>query len=251
VVTSARLRLVTPPRHRATALVGFESVSAALGGAATLVRLGPILALELVLGDGLAVVSEHLGTRPPLDPLPAAALLVEVGAHADPAPELAEAVGGVDGVVGAAVAVDERDRLRLWRWREAHPEAAAAAGAVHKADVTLPAAAMAAFLDQVVPQVQRILPEATVLRYGHLGDGNIHVNVVRPPGVAPSVGDEAVDAVLGLVVDHGGSVSAEHGIGVAKRTWLERQRGTEVVRAMRAVKAALDPDRILNPAVLV
>jgi FAD/FMN-containing dehydrogenase len=154
-------------------------------------------------------------------------------------------------VVDAAVAAGERDRLRLWRWREAHPEAAAALGVVHKADVTVPAPAMARFLHQVVPTVHQSLPGATVLRYGHLGDGNIHVNVVRPPDASPEAGDASIDAVLDLVVASGGSVSAEHGIGVAKRHWLERQRGPEVVAAMRALKLALDPDSILNPAVLV
>jgi FAD/FMN-containing dehydrogenase len=252
IVTAARLRLVRPPRNVATALVGASSLEAALDAAAVLGRLPSILALELVLGDGLALVADHLGTDPPFDVQPAAALLVEAAADHDVTEELAEAVTGLgDAVTGAAVAIDERDRLRLWRWREAHPEAAAALGVVHKADVSIPAPQMAAFLHEVVPAVHRVLAGAPVLRYGHLGDGNIHVNVVRPADVAPSVGDAAVDAVLDLVVAHGGSVSAEHGVGVAKRRWLERQRGRDVVEAMRALKAALDPDRICNPGVML
>jgi FAD/FMN-containing dehydrogenase len=79
-----------------------------------------------------------------------------------------------------------------------------------------------------------------------VGDGNIHVNVV-----GPDPDDDAVDAaVLDLVVDFGGSISAEHGIGVAKRAWLARDRSAEEVAAMRAIKHALDPDRIMNPGVL-
>lgn len=86
-----------------------------------------------------------------------------------------------------------------------------------------------------------------VLRHGHLADGNLHVNVVGP---APE-DDRAVEAVYALVLEHGGSVSAEHGVGVAKRGWLERQRGSAAVVAMRAIKTALDPDMILNPRVLL
>ena len=82
--------------------------------------------------------------------------------------------------------------------------------------------------------------------YGHVGDGNVHVNVLGP---APE--DEAVDdAVLGLVLELGGSVSAEHGIGVAKVDWLVRDRGGAAVAAMRAIKRAWDPAGILNPGVL-
>jgi FAD/FMN-containing dehydrogenase len=154
-------------------------------------------------------------------------------------------LGGL--VVESAVADDAAGRDRLWRWREAHSEAAAALGVVHKADVTVPLSAMAAFVDGVPARVDDVAPGATTLVYGHLGDGNVHVNVVGP---GPE-DDRAIDVVLELVLEHGGSVSAEHGIGVAKRAWLERQRGSAAVAAMRAIKQALDPDGILNPAVLL
>jgi FAD/FMN-containing dehydrogenase len=90
-------------------------------------------------------------------------------------------------------------------------------------------------------------PGATTLLYGHVGDGNIHVNVV-----GPDPDDDAVDdAVLDLVVVLGGAISAEHGIGVAKRAWLAHDRSAEEVAAMRAIKQALDPDGIMNPGVLL
>ena len=92
-----------------------------------------------------------------------------------------------------------------------------------------------------------VAPGSTTLVYGHLADGNLHVNIVGPP---PD-DDRPVDAVLDLVLELGGSVSAEHGIGTAKREWLVRQRGEAAVAAMRAIKAALDPDGILNPRVLL
>ena len=139
------------------------------------------------------------------------------------------------------------DRERLWRWREAHSEAGAPLGVVHKLDVTLPAAELAGFCDEVTERVAAARPGATTLLFGHVGDGNVHVNVVGPPA-----DDEGVDdLVLALVVERGGSISAEHGIGTLKRRWLERDRSPAEVAAMRAVKAALDPDGILNPGVLL
>jgi FAD/FMN-containing dehydrogenase len=83
--------------------------------------------------------------------------------------------------------------------------------------------------------------------YGHLGDGNVHVNVL-----GPEPDDHAVDElVLRLVAAHGGSISAEHGIGVAKRAWLGLTRTKEEIAAMRAIKAALDPAGVLNPGVVL
>jgi FAD/FMN-containing dehydrogenase len=147
---------------------------------------------------------------------------------------------------GAAVAITPADRARLWRWREGHPEAAAALGVVHKADVTLPPSATVGFLDEVPLLVDRCCPGATTLLYGHLGDGNLHVNVV-----GPEANDDApIDAVLDLVLALGGSISAEHGIGTTKVAWLVRQRGAVAVSAMVAVRRALDPDGVLNPGVL-
>ena len=125
-------------------------------------------------------------------------------------------------------------------------EAISALGMPHKLDVALAPGALAAFADEVRARVAALAPGSTVALFGHAADGNLHVNVVGPP---PE--DEAVDdAVLELVVERGGSISAEHGIGTAKRRWLARNRTPEEVAAMRAVKAALDPAGILNPNVL-
>jgi FAD/FMN-containing dehydrogenase len=172
---------------------------------------------------------------------------VEAAGHADPTSALGAAIERHAGRADAAVAVERADRDRLWRWREAHPEAAAALGVVLKFDVTLPTAAMAEFCAAASERLAGGWPGATTLLYGHVGDGNIHVNVV-----GPDPDDEAVDdAVLGLVVELGGSISAEHGIGVAKKAWLARDRSAAEVGAMQAIKRALDPDGILNPGVLL
>jgi FAD/FMN-containing dehydrogenase len=135
----------------------------------------------------------------------------------------------------------------LWAVREHQSEAISLLGVPHKLDVTLPLGSLAAFASEAPAAVTAADPSARVFLFGHLGDGNIHVNVIGP---APD--DDAVDnAVLSLVIAHRGSISAEHGIGRAKREWLERDRGPVAVAAMRAVKDALDPLGLLNPGVLL
>ena len=247
IVTQARLRLVPPAGRVIVVMAGFASVEAAVGALPVVRSLPSLHAVEVMLRDGVERVAAHLGATFPLDPIPSCALLVELAGE-DPTRDvstLADRLGLAD--AATAVAEDARGAQGLWRWREAHPEAAAALGLVHKADVTLPHAAMARFVDEVFPTIDAVAPGAIVFVYGHLADGNLHVNVVGPG----AEDDRPVDAVLELVLALGGSVSAEHGIGVAKRAWLTRQRGEAAVAAMVALKRALDPDGVLNPGVLL
>jgi FAD/FMN-containing dehydrogenase len=145
-----------------------------------------------------------------------------------------------------AVATDSARRRKLWRYREAHTEAISTVGTPHKLDTAVPLPALAEFLDRVPDVVRTVDADATTWLFGHVGDGNVHVNVT---GVAPD--DERVDdAVLRLVAELGGSISAEHGVGTAKRRWVELTRSAADLAMMRAVKRALDPDGILNPNVL-
>jgi FAD/FMN-containing dehydrogenase len=248
VVTRARLRLVADEPQVVVALLALPGVREAVSLAADLRdEVAEVRALELMEGESMRVVASHLGSDPPLAPDAAAFLLVEAAGRGDPTPALAAAIGHYAAFAPVAVGVERAERERLWRWREAHPEAAAALGVVLKFDVTLPAAAITEFCARVSATLASGWPAATTLLYGHVGDGNIHVNVV-----GPDPDDDAVDAaVLDLVVDLGGSISAEHGIGVAKRAWLARDRSAEEVAAMQAIKHALDPDRIMNPGVLL
>jgi FAD/FMN-containing dehydrogenase len=248
IVTATRLRLVPPPGRLVTALVGVRTVEEAVALAAGLRRdVAGLQALEMMTGPSLRLVADFLGSAPPVAPDAGAYLLVEAAGSGDPVPELAAAIEQGAGLIDAAVATERADRARLWRWRGAHSEAGAPLGVVHKLDVTLPAGEMAGFCAEVVERVTAARPGATILLFGHVGDGNVHVNVVGPPA-----DDEGVDdVVLGLVVERGGSISAEHGIGTLKRRWLARDRSAAEVAAMRAVKTALDPDGVLNPGALL
>jgi FAD/FMN-containing dehydrogenase len=248
IVTAARLRLVPPPRHVVTALLGMSTVSDAVALAGGLRRdLAGVQALELMTGPSLRLVADILASRPPVAPEAGAYLMVELGTATDALPALAAAIEQGDGVIDAAVATERADRARLWRWRDAHPEAGARRGIVHKLDVTLPPAELAAFCAAVEAAVVAARPGSTVLLFGHVGDGNVHVNVVGPP----ADDEEIDDVVLGLVVERGGSISGEHGIGTLKRRWLTRNRSAAEIAAMRAVKDGLDPDGVLNPGVLL
>jgi FAD/FMN-containing dehydrogenase len=248
VVTRARLRLLADEPHVVVAVLGLAGVGPAVSLASQLRReVGEVRALEAMEGDSMRMVASHLGADPPVKPAAGAFLLVEAAGRADPTPALADAIAHHAPSAEVAVGVERAERERLWRWREAHPEAAAALGVVLKFDVTLPAAAIAEFCARVSARLGSAWPGATTFLYGHVGDGNIHVNVV-----GPEPDDAAVDdAVLELVVTLGGSISAEHGIGVAKKSWLARDRSTAEVAAMRAIKRVLDPDGIMNPGVLL
>jgi FAD/FMN-containing dehydrogenase len=169
-------------------------------------------------------------------PAAAAVLVDEVAAVLEDCPE----------VLDSAVATDEPTRARLWEGRERHAEAVATIGIPHKLDVAVPLGRLAGYERDVRARVAEVAPASTTVIWGHVGDGNLHVNVVGP---APD--DEAVDAaVLALAAEHGGTIAAEHGIGVAKPRWLTLTRSPSEVAAMRALKSALDPEDLLNPGVL-
>ena len=172
------------------------------------------------------------------------------GAH-DPTAELAEAV--IDGIgdraLDGAVESEPAGRARLWRYREAHTEAINAAGVPVKLDVTLPFGELARFLVAVCGAVAGAAPGARCVLFGHAGDGNVHVNVLGAGSGGRAAAVE--DAVLRLVARLGGSISAEHGIGTAKRPWLHLNRSPVEIDAFRAIKGALDPSGILNPHVLL
>jgi len=247
VVTRARLRLVPRVDARATALLGMASTAAAVELAAKLrERLQSVDAMEAFFEEGMALVCAHTGLSRPFAGPQACYFLVECAAREDPAAELAAALDGAAGVVESAFARDPAQRRALWRYREAHTESINAAGVPHKLDVTLPSARLARFESEVRQRLAAAVPEARPVLFGHVGDGNLHVNVL---GVGPD-DDRADDAVLRLVAELGGSISAEHGVGVAKVPWLHLTRSSADITAMRRIKDALDPQGILNPGVI-
>lgn len=248
IITAARLRLVPAHHERIAVLIGLPTTAAALDVLDVLRRRAEGLeAVEIFFAEGLEVVRAHTGLPAPL-PRPWPVYLV--GACATPtdrSEELFSALAELDlDDAATAVATDRSGRERLWAYRERHTEAVSALGVPHKLDVTLPLARLADFEAEVRAVVASAAPGATLIIWGHVGDGNLHVNVVGP---APD--DEAVDdAVLRLVAAMGGSISAEHGIGRAKTGWLPLVRSPAELEAMAAIKKSLDPASLLNPGVI-
>jgi FAD/FMN-containing dehydrogenase len=248
VITAARVRLVPTSPERVVALLAFASSAAAVEAASLLRRALPDLhALEFFLDSGLDLVSRVSGVpRPFASPHPAY-LLVEVAGMSDLMPAMASALDSLKGVEDVAVATDALRASQFWQYREGHTEAINALGAPHKLDVTLPAQSLARFIDEVPRVVSEADPGATTWLFGHAADGNVHVNIT---GVEPD--DLAVDdRVLVFAAGLGGSISAEHGIGTAKRPWLHLNRSEAEITAFRRIKEALDPAGIMNPNVLL
>jgi FAD/FMN-containing dehydrogenase len=160
---------------------------------------------------------------------------------------LEAALASVPGLADAAVALDPARRRALWRYREGHTEAINTLGAPHKLDTALPIPALAEFVARVPATVAAAAPGARAWLFGHVAEGNVHVNVT---GVAPD-DDRVDDAVFRLAAELGGSISAEHGIGTTKRRWVPLTRSPADIATWRTLKAALDPAGILNPATLL
>ncbi len=188
------------------------------------------------------------GSRGPFASPRAAYVLVEAAANTDPTDALGRAVGDCAGVADVAVATDPGSARTLWRYREGHTEAINLLGAPLKLDVSLPARGLGPFIHEVPALVARLVPGASVWMFGHAGDGNVHVNVTGLPAAAA---EPVTAAVFELVAAAHGSISAEHGIGTAKRRYLHLVRTETEIDTYRAIKRALDPNRILNPHVLI
>jgi FAD/FMN-containing dehydrogenase len=246
ILTRVCVRLVATPPHRATALLAVPDVEEAVSLAGRLQRQlsSSLEALEVLFADGLDMVCGHSGLSQPFARPAACYLVVECASSDDPVDALA-AAAGTDAVLDAAVATDRPARARLWAYRELLPEALSARGVPVKLDVTVPLRRLPGFVDALPDVVATVAADAEAVTFGHLAEGNLHVNVLG--GGEPAAVE---DAVLGAVVKAGGSVSAEHGVGVAKRRWVRFTRGEVDRSVMWAVKQAFDPAGLLNPGVL-
>ncbi len=249
VITRVRLQLVLPSARRVTAMIGLVDLAQGVRIVASLRGQLPSLeAAEYVSEAAMNIVCEHAGVSPPVTGDHGGYLLLECGASSDPTDAFAAALDGISGLGDSvAVATTAESRARLWGYREGISDAIGAIGIPHKLDVSVPLERLAAFERAVIAKVGVACPAAQVVNFGHVADGNLHINIVA----GPSPDDVSLDdAVLELVAEHRGSVSAEHGIGRAKVKALPLTRSTEEITAMRSIKRALDPTWMLNPGVL-
>ena len=258
IVTAASLRLFPNPRARATAFVGLQSPERALELLALArERLGgEITSFELIGRMAYDITVKHGFARAPLSGPHAWCVLMEASSQVREGLDAAFA-GALEaaferGIVeDAAIAASLDQRQELWKLRDSIPEAQIREGGSIKHDVSVAVGDVPKLIDEATRAVEAFQLGARVVAFGHLGDGNIHFNVSQPVGADKTAFlarwdamNEVVHAVVGRL---GGSFSAEHGIGRLKRQLLARTKDPATLAVMRAIKAALDPNGIMNP----
>ncbi|MBR1160232.1 MULTISPECIES: FAD-binding oxidoreductase [Bradyrhizobium] len=258
IITAATLKLFPRPRAVETAYVGLKSPAAALkllsisrdqaAGALTSFELLADVAVDFSIRHGIDI-------RDPLTSKHPWYVLMELSSSRDDARDTLEAIlaqGMEDGIVDdAVIAANLSQRQAFWKLRDEMSAAQKPEGGSIKHDISVPVAAVPAFIEEANAAVVKLIPGSRPVPFGHLGDGNIHYNVSQP------VGANAADflarwhdvnaVVFEIVLRMGGSISAEHGIGVLKRDELPDVKDKVAIELMRQVKAMLDPLGIMNP----
>lgn len=263
VITAAVLRLVPRPRSIETAFVGVPSPRAAL----ELLKLaeersaGGVTSFELMLRDGVdAVVKYDAASRNPLAEPHPWYVLVELSSQATVG--LRESMEDIlttgaerELVRDATIAESVEQGKAFWRIRELFGEMQRHVGASIKHDVSVPVSAIPDFIERADAAVKTFIPGCRTLPFGHLGDGNIHYNVIQPVDADGRAflkrWDEVSAVVFEVVKKLGGSISAEHGIGVMKRDILPEYKDPVAIDLMRSIKRLLDPNGILNPGKVI
>jgi len=262
VVTAVALKLYPRLVSRAVAIAGVEDPAAAVAllGLAKEATGGAVESFELIGRLGMELAVKHFpGAREALASRPPWSVLIEIASGEPGAAEagmerLLEA-GMHDGLVlDAAVAQTEAQSKAFWSLRENQSAAQKPEGPAWKHDVSVPVSRIAEFIDRAGAALSARWPGVRVDAFGHVGDGNIHYDILGPVGGDPAVHsarrDEAAHLVHELVVSLGGSISAEHGLGTMKTAEALAYKSPVEVAALRAIRAALDPGRIMNPRVL-
>jgi FAD/FMN-containing dehydrogenase len=262
VVTAATLKLQPVLASQAVAIAGVDSPGGAveLLARAKAVSGGAVEAFELMGRLGVEFVLRNIaGSRDPLAEVHPWYVLVELASgepgSAEAAMERFLAEGLEAGSVrDAVIAQSETQARELWRLREDQSPAQKPEGATWKHDIATPVSRIAEFIEEATAAMQRFAPGARIAAFGHVGDGNIHFDVLVPAGgddAAHSARrDEGSRIVHEIALRLGGSISAEHGLGSMKTEEAARYKSPVELSALRAVRRALDPKRIMNPRVL-
>jgi FAD/FMN-containing dehydrogenase len=258
IITAATLKLFPKPRAIETAYVGLKSPEAALkllaiaqGEAAS-----SLTSFELLADIAVDFSIRHgIDIRDPLSSKHPWYVLIELSSPRDDARDALEQIlarGMEDGIVDdAVIAANLSQRQAFWKLRDEMSAAQKPEGGSIKHDISVPVAAVPAFIAEANAAVTKLIPGARPVPFGHLGDGNIHYNVSQPVG--GSAADflarwhEVNEVVFAIVLKMGGSISAEHGIGVLKRDELPQVKDKVAIELMRGIKAMLDPLGIMNP----
>src|SRR6266566_1905561 len=258
IITAATLKLFPKPRAVETAFVGLKSPEAALKllSIAQAEAAGSLTSFELLADIAVDFSIRHgIDVRDPLEGKHRWYVLMELSSPRDDARATLEAIlakGLDDGIVAdAVIATNLSQRQAFWKLRDEMSAAQKPEGGSIKHDISVPVVAVPDFIEQANAAVIKLIPGARPVPFGHLGDGNIHYNVSQPVGSDPTDflarWHEVNAVVFGIVLRMGGSISAEHGIGVLKRDELPQVKDKVAIELMRSIKAMLDPLGIMNP----
>lgn len=262
IVTRAVLKLHPAPKQRSTALLALPGFDATVGfGSLLRAEASEFLSgMEFFSEVGLDLALKHLAKLSfPLETRAPAYVLVELSSSSTRVPlddilssTLEEGLS-CDLVVDGAVAMSDAQRAHFWQLREEQPEGQRLEGIQLKYDIAVPPGAIARFIEEGGELCERILPNVRVNPFGHLADGNIHYNLSPPPGTMDFAGKagELSHELAALATRMGGSFAAEHGLGRSKIPLADANRSTTERSMMRHLKAAFDPDGLMNPGVLV
>jgi len=262
VITAATLKLFPIMRSRATAIVGLESHHDAveLLARAKAETGGGVEAFELMKRLGMSLVLKNIpDTREPLESTPPWYVLIELASGepngAEAAMERLLTAAFEEGlIVDASIAQNDAQKAEFWRLREEHSAALKPEGGGWKHDVSVPVSRIADFIDETTAAVEQFHPGCRVSVFGHVGDGNLHYDVIPGEGddIAAFIARwmEGSQVVHDVVARYDGSISAEHGLGRLKTDEARRYKSPLEITTMQAIRQAIDPQRIMNPAVL-
>jgi D-lactate dehydrogenase (cytochrome) len=263
IITAAVLKLFPSPKATETAFVGVPSPEAALDLLALMQERSNSAATSFEIISRIAVefaVRHGHDVSDPLDQPHPWYVLVQLSSAApqDLRTTLEEALetGMERGLVADATVADSLDHRRaFWHLREILPEVQRPEGGSIKHDISVPLTAIPDFLREAGAAVEALIPGSRPVPFGHLGDGNIHYNVSQPVGADTAAflacWDEMNEAVHRVVMKFGGSISAEHGVGVMKRKVVAQFKDPVALEVMGMLKRTLDPKNILNPGKVV
>jgi FAD/FMN-containing dehydrogenase len=258
LITAATVQLFPQPRHHALAWVGVNTIAAALRLLERLRQRAAerVNAFELIDAQALGLVLRHCaGTRTPIDAQTPWHVLIELADTADPIQSLlentVEAALEAGEVNDAVFAGNLAQSQSLWSLRERISEAQQREGTSIKHDISLPTSAIPHFIESCTAALEAHFPGLRILCFGHLGDGNLHLNLSHPQPAEQerlmAQSEQARRIVHDLVLDNHGSIAAEHGIGQLKRDELRRTQNPVERALMTTLKKSLDPQGLMNP----
>lgn len=254
IITEATLKLAPIPLEEDVFIFAVPSLDAVLDFF-KLARASPLTlqAFEFFTDRCLSRVTRHLGVRPPFSTSSTHYVLIEIERPVEPGvtEEWLESVLASGIVTDGTMAQSPREAEEFWKLREAISESLASTGLPHKNDVSLPISGLRAFCAELDAFFSKNYPDVEICIFGHIGDGNLHINAMKPeawsvPEFRKRTKEVDLD-LFALIRKHKGSISAEHGIGLLKKEFLPFTRTAHEVALFRQIKKAFDPKGILNP----